>query len=867
MRRIRCERSIVDATGRITKIPGPRRNRSNIAAAFAVYFDLVNLAEENQRVRVLREREHKNYPAPVSESIEAAVQQLKEQEVSSEEMEALLEKLEIELVFTAHPTEAKRRTLLSKLQYMAAILFSLTHDILLDREREQKEDALKAEITAIWLTNRTRTNQIDVSDEVKAGLFFFDAVMWNLLPQVYRDFNGALAKYYPGLIAPGAWLRFASWIGGDRDGNPNVTAKVTAETLRLHRGLAVQQYFRALQALGRKLSMSSDRVPPTPALLEWLAARHPLPSHAAYLDNRYRTEPYRLVLALLASDVERASKVDMQERLLSDKPHQAQVAVADLEDSLQLLAANIPTALTQHELLDLQQQLQIFGLHVARLDIREDSIRLNTALNEVLRALDVELDFENGMEAERMTGLSQLLGSPPPTLAAHPGVTVETAETWALFQLLSRTRQIYGRALLGPFIISMTHRASDVLTVLLLAQWTGCANGLDIVPLFETIDDLQAAPAILSTLFESKVYRAHLVSCGDAQMVMIGYSDSNKDGGYLAANWALYAAQEAISETCRQYGIKLTLFHGRGGSVARGGGPANQAIRAQPPNTIDGRFRVTVQGETISNRYLNPHLARRNLEQTVSAVLLASAPSPTEAKTRLPTQWTEAMQQMSDTSRQMYRQLVYETPGFLNYWREATPLEEISRLQIGSRPSARKSGEPDVLKIRAIPWVFSWMQSRFNLPSWYGLGTGLQQSPLKITQKMYRHWPFFRVLLDNAEMALLKADMGIAKLYSGLGSDREFADRIFADIQTEYEQTRAAILAITGQRELLGGDSVLLRSVKLRNPYIDPLNYLQVEMLGRLRDLDDSESQEARAIRRVIILTINGIAAGLRNTG
>ncbi|MEM7344991.1 MAG: phosphoenolpyruvate carboxylase [Chloroflexota bacterium] len=838
-----------------------------VATAFAVYFDIVNLAEENHRVRVLRERENKAYPDPLPESIGAAIKNLKDQGVSPEQMDTLLEQLNIELVLTAHPTEAKRRTLLSKLQRITQTLYSLSHDELLTREKEHLQDALKGTVTSIWLTNRTRTRQVAVTDEVRTGLFFIDEVMWDLLPQLYKILNQALDTHYPGLTGQGAWVRFASWIGGDRDGNPYVTAALTAETLRLHRGLAVQRHQRTLQTLARRLSTNSERIPPSTALLDWLETRRPLPPHGVYLENRYETEPYRLVLSLLAADLAEASKSDMPAQLLSNEPRGSHIQVDSIVHPLQSVADSLPDTLTRHGIRDLQYQLQSFGLHAARLDIREDSQRLNTALSEVLRALDVELNFEHSTVTGRLARLHRLLDEPLPELAAHPGVTTETAETWALFQLLTRTHKLYGAELLGPFIISMTRSASDVLVVLLMARWTGCEDGLDIVPLFETLEDLKNAPDILTNLFESDVYRSHLKTCGDAQMVMIGYSDSNKDGGYLAAKCALYSAQEAISETCQKYGIKLTLFHGRGGTVARGGGPANQAIQAQPPNTINGRFRVTVQGETISARYLNPQLARRNLEQTISAVLMASRPSTNGNAPQVSDEWHSAMATMSEAARQAYQTLVYKTPRFLEFWREATPLEEISRLGIGSRPTARKGGALDVSKIRAIPWVFSWMQSRFNLPSWYGLGSGLAQPPLALTQEMYQHWPFFRVLLDNAEMALLKADMGIAQLYSDLVSDQDLAAPIFTTIETEYNRTRDAILAITGNEALLDSDPVLQRSVALRNPYVDPLNYIQIEMLGRLRQIDDPESIQAKECHDVLVLTINGIAAGLRSTG
>jgi phosphoenolpyruvate carboxylase len=524
--------------------------------------------------------------------------------------------------------------------------------------------------------------------------------------------------------------------------------------------------------------------------------------------------------------------------------------------------------------------MEIFGLHAARLDLREDSARLASALGEILRALNVDLAFERGDDRSRTETLTRLLSRPAPSLAAQPGVTAETAETWALFRLVARAQGVYGRDLFGPFIISMTRGPADVLTVLLLARWAGCADGLPIVPLFETLDDLDAAPRILGELFALDAYRAHLAAYRNEQTVMIGYSDSNKDGGYLAANWALYQAQENIARVCREHGVTLTLFHGRGGTVARGGGPANRAIRAQPPGTVNGRFRVTEQGEILAARYGDPDIAHRHLEQIVHAVLLASATSDERHgaggerrvaphSSPVTPEWRAAMTAMSNSARAAYRALVYETPGFVDYWRCATPIDEISRLRIGSRPAARKSGAWQIAHIRAIPWVFSWMQSRFNLPGWYGLGAALASPAASrpTLHAMYHGWPFFRALLDNAEMSLLKADLGIAALYSALVPDRALADSIFHHIRSEYERTRDAILAVTGHRELLETAPVIQRSVQLRNPYVDPLNHLQIEMLRRLRALPDPESPEAEPLREVIVLTINGIAAGLRNTG
>ena len=480
--------------------------------------------------------------------------------------------------------------------------------------------------------------------------------------------------------------------------------------------------------------------------------------------------------------------------------------------------------------------------------------------------LDLFPDFEHLPGDERINLLLRLLDEPDPELSDHPGVTAATAENWAMFQLIGRVCKVYGPELLGPVVISMTHSAADVLTVLLLARWANCDKGLHITPLFELIADLKSAAQMLDRLFASDAYCEHLATCNNEQIVMIGYSDSNKDGGFLMANWSLYQAQEQIAQTAKAHGVTLTIFHGRGGTVARGGGPANHAIRAQPHGSINGRFRLTEQGEVIASRYSNPELAHRHLEQIVHAILLASAPDNRD-QASIPAEWRQALDVMATAAQQAYRSLVYETPGFVQFWQEVTPIDEIKRLHIGSRPAARsKIGA--IEQIRVIPWVFSWMQSRFNLPGWYSLGSGLEAFPDQaVLREMYVGWPFFKTLLDNTEASLLKADMDIASLYVDLVTNQELGNRIFAIIREEYERTRQMVLSISGHQSLMELEPVTKNAVQLRNPYIDPLNYIQIEMLCRLRNLPDPDGSDAQALREVMILTINGIAAGLKNTG
>jgi phosphoenolpyruvate carboxylase len=780
-------------------------------------------------------------------------------------MSALLENLSIELVLTAHPTEARRRTVLAKIERLAKLLKQISEKTLSLREHDVLVGLLQSEILALWLTERARANQLPVTDEVRTGLYFVESFFLKTIPILYDDLEKALQLHYPGLKPPATWMRLASWIGGDRDGNPNVTTEVTAETLRLHHSLMVESHGLRLHELARRLSISTRRIPPPAELTNWIEKRRRLPEYSAYNEERYLIEPYRLVLSILAADLARAAITDKNSDLLQRDPNQAHLELDDLLGPLQVISESLPTELEQGELRTALHQLHIFGLHTARLDIREDSGRLNTALTEMLDAAKIESDYEGLSTPERVQLLTRLIGHPTPKLSFDSNLSSTTAETWSLFQLIALACEVYGSDMLGAIVISNTHSPVDVLTVLLLAQWAGCKCFPPIAPLFESIRDLKEASHTLESLFKSEVYRAHLRLQNDEQMVMIGYSDSNKDGGYLKANWSLYQAQEEITRIAQAFHITLTIFHGRGGTTARGGGPANKAIRAQPPGSIHGRFRQTEQGEIIASRYAHPDLAHRHLEQIASAVLLASFPEAEQEN--IPTEWREALDSMSVIAQRAYRNLVYEDPQFIEFWQSATPLDEIKRLQIGSRPASRSTNSA-VEQIRAIPWVFSWMQSRFNLPGWYSLGTGLASCSDKyLLREMYNGWAFFKNLLDNTEISLIKADMDIAALYVRLVPDRLMAKRIFTDIRNEYERTCSAVLTISSHTYLLESEPVTQKAVLLRNPYIDPLNYIQVEVLRRLRSLANPEDPEAADLREVMAQTINGIAAGLKNTG
>jgi phosphoenolpyruvate carboxylase len=876
-----------------------------MASAFTIYFDLNNVAEDATRSAKLRQKALKDKTKDkvkdkdkdkdkdkAKDNVAGIIAHSVEQGVSPEQMQRLLEQMQIELVLTAHPTQSKRRTVLSKLQRISHHLHALQTLALTPEEQQQRAEKIQSEIAVLWLTDRSRTHKPSVTDEVRTSLYFVDDVFWEVLPQLYRKMERALAEHYPTLKAPQRWLTIASWVGGDRDGNPNVTHDITAEALRLHRGLALLHHQRSLKELSRRMSLTRRRIPPSLELEKWMEARRPLPTHLAFLEERYSNEPNRLALALLAADLDEAAKEPMVAQILKKGVWMPTLMLKQVVLPLQMIEAELPRLVAGNGERQIQQELGIFGLHAARLDLREESGRLKETLSAILRWTRlVDGEFEKKTTAEQKEILTKLLLLPPLELPPLPTAAewheqgeevVKAAETTALFELRARTRMIYGEELLGPFVISMAHDAVDVLTVLLLATWTGGSKGMQIAPLFETLPDLKLAPKILSELFQLPLYREHLATCKNQQMVMIGYSDSNKDGGYLASNWSLYCAQEAIAAVCIGAGVDLTFFHGRGGSVARGGGPAHQAVRSLPAGTVQGRYRVTEQGEVLEQRYGDPELAMRHLEQMISAVIDVSLPPPKLAMGQvrptipIPT-WCESMQALSDRSFSTFRGLVYETPDFLSFWKAATPIEEMGHFRMGSRPTIRRAGGLKLANVRAIPWVFSWMQSRFNLPSWYGVGTAffasqttLSKTSLALYREMYQSWPFFTALIKNLEMSLLKADMDIAGLYAKeLMADAERGQWFFSTIRREYDQTHQAVLAIMDQTQLLAASPILRTSIERRNPYVDPLNFIQIETLKRLRAMtpEQQESERAASFWETLFLSVNGIAAGLRNTG
>ncbi|HWA09326.1 MAG TPA: phosphoenolpyruvate carboxylase [Opitutaceae bacterium] len=845
------------------------------AMAFTLYFELVNLAEENFRILLLRQRRAAllagdEKARPMRECIEAAVIALKDRGLDAAGMQALVDRLAIELVFTAHPTESKRRTLLTKLKSLGEMLRHRSLPGLPDPALADPA-CIEREIISLWLTDRSRTERPEVTDEARTGLWYFDTAIYETLPRLQADLERALARHYPEVKAPRRWLTFGSWIGGDRDGNPNVTAAVTAEVLLLHRRLAIEKMRLGARELARSLTVSDRRDQVSPAVEKFLGDTLHFSKHIEQLGHRYPHEPYRRVLGVLRERLAQAVAEVKDGATLSAPTIGDETCLnrGTVQETLRVIAESLRggrgAALADGELADVGLQLEVFGLHTARLDLRQHSAQHEQAVAEILG----RPDYPGLPEPEKIRLLGGALAEgrllDAATVAKFSAATRHVVDP---LLLVGNVVAKCGTEAFGIYIISMTDGVSDILEAQLLLRLTRAR--LPIAPLFETLDDLERAPEILAALFAHPDYQPQLAGHGRWQHVMLGYSDSNKDCGYLTANWALYKAQEAIARVCGERGVRLSLFHGRGGSIARGGGPAAKAILAQPVGLRDGAIRVTEQGEVLSTRYHDTDLAHRILEQMAYGVMLGTHAAQQPAT--VPAEWVEAMETMSAAGFAAYRALVHDDPEFLVFWKQATPIDEISNLKLGSRPTYRRAAQT-VEDLRAIPWVFSWMQGRFVFPGWFGLGSALQavlrQGPRgrKLLRAMHAGWPFFQTLIDNAQLTMRKADLTIAALYAELVEDERIRRRIFGLLEAEFSRTEAAILAVTGQRQLLGREPVLLKSVQLRNPYIDPLNYLQVEMIRRLRAGKNLSPRETEEIHRAIELTINGISGGLKNTG
>lgn len=871
--------------------------------SFGLYFQLVNLAEERHRVRTLRKRERAARGGILDDSVAEAVRRIWRSGRGLHDIVALVERLSIAPVLTAHPTEARRRTLLIALRRCHRLVERLDDPRLTPDEDRDIRRRLREEISLLWRTADLRSVVPTPLDEVRTAMTYFDETLFTVVPRLYRAVDGALDPLAeaerrralgrvgrldaPDPTAPDEgrtgtrrpliqpFIHFGSWVGGDRDGNPSVTAETTTHVPRIHADHVLHGY----EAVASRLMQTVAAVVPADALAAPLARRlvaddDTIPETMRQLRRRFPGEPYRQRFGAIAERLRRtrAALTATAGVPVGGRYRDPSELLAELDELAAALVADRLGRVAWGEVQDLRWQVETFGFHLAELEVRQHSDVHGAALAAIRRG-DLESD-----------------------LPGAPGV--DAGEVLATFRAIADVQARFGAAAAGRYVISFTRTPGDVLDVLALSELAGATDPpaaltaglapaipvLDIVPLFESADALEGCAAIVDALLADPTYRAHLAARGDRQEVMLGYSDSNKESGFLAANRLLYRAQAALVETARRHGLELTLFHGRGGAIGRGGGPTNRAILAQAPGSIDGRLRMTEQGEVIAANYANPAIARRQLEQLTAAVLLASTPEHDALVAEAGRAGAEAIDELAAASEAAYRGLVWEDPDFPAFFRDATPIIELSALRLGSRPASRgrraapsalgpePREAPPLASLRAIPWGFAWSQSRLNLPGWYGLGTALEayrtahgEPGIDQLGELYRSWPLFEAILDNAEMTLAKADIGVARLYAGLASGGR-AREIWERIEAEHERTVRLLLRVTRRDHLLDGLPVLQRSIALRNPYVDSLSELQVRLLARLRRLPP-EDPERPEVLRLVQLTINGIAAGVRNTG
>ena len=852
----------------------PADRAAKIIRAFSVYFQLVNIAEENHRIR--RKRHYDALPGfhPQRGSIEDVVHRLHAAGVPHETLVKCARDLTITLVLTAHPTQALPPTILTKHRTIGDLLLQRQRLNPTPRESQGISQALLEEIMGLWQTDELRSHRPSIQDEVEQGLYTLSSVLFDALAEVGIAFRREVERVYRRSMPLVAPIRAGTWIGGDKDGNPNVTHETLRWALLRYRQAILGRYLQSIDALKDQLTQSGHLCRISGRLRRSLANdRQIFPAIVESLDAQYPDQPYRQKLAIISHRLRQMFRAPAD----SDGGYAtAQDLLRDVELIRESLRAHRADAIAEHQVAKLALQIRLFGFVFAKLDVREHSRPHLEAFAELVRLHGLsERDPREMDEADRQALLTDLLGRPR-YVELLKGCSPATREIVQTFQAMSEYLERVDAEAIDGYIISMTHQPSDALIVLWFFQQTdlfrrtthGWWCGANIVPLLEGIEDLRHGHEVMAVLYRHPAYRQYLKARGGYQQIQLGYSDSNKDGGFVTANWELYQAQRHLHAVARKHRVQLQLFHGRGGTIGRGGGPLHQAIMAQPRGTLEGRIKITEQGEVIAARYGNPLMAVRNLELALSAVLEATLIAP-KPDARLAA-WEAAMEQFSLIAYQRYRQFVYQDPDFLAYFEQATPIEVIGAFHIGSRP-ARRSASRAIEDLRAIPWVFSWVQSRHLIPSWFPFGSVLEQfcrerdDGLELLRQMYASFPWFHVLVDFVQMSLGMADMRIARQYASLVRPAALGRRLFTAIEEECARSRRAVLAITRQRELLDNHYVLQNAIRLRNPYVDPISLLQVRFLRQRRRAGSASVR--KRLDRVLALSINGIASGMRHTG
>lgn len=857
-----------------------------VLRAFTYFSHLANLAEDRHYIR--RRVAYERMGSHQDGSIPVAMKKLHAAGITSKAISQMLEGSLISPVLTAHPTEVQRTSILESERDIAQLLVARDQikesskasapnkDALLNKELKQNEEQIKARVLQLWHTRLLRFTKLTVADEIENALTYYEMTFLSEIPKIYAQLEDSL-----GAEAVASFLKMGQWIGGDRDGNPNVSADTLQYAITRQAELALRHYLTEVHYLGKELSVSA-------LLLKFAKKMQDLANASPDTNEHRQDEPYRRALtgmyARLAAALKSLTGQDAARHAIAPQnPYKSsQEFLTDLQTIEASLVSQGAKALVDRRLRGLIRAVEVFGFHLATVDLRQSSDKHEEVLSELLNFAAIECNYSALSEGEKRKLLLSLLKDPRPLRVVGHQYSEFFISEIAIFEMAKRMRELFGAEAIRHYIISHTETVSDLLEVLLLQKEVGLLHetlgkkataDLIVVPLFETIDDLRNAAQIMQEFYDLPGILDLVKRSGGEQDIMLGYSDSNKDGGIVTSNWELYCAELALVKVFEslegKHGVKLRLFHGRGGTVGRGGGPSYEAILAQPPGTVRGQIRLTEQGEVIGSKYANPEIGRRNLETLVAATLEATLLKPTKQASKA---FLDAAAQISQSSMDAYRGLVYETPGFAEYFFDATPIREIAKLNIGSRPASRKASQK-IEDLRAIPWGFSWGQCRLTLPGWYGFGSAVQaflnqpkaadkKAALSLLQKMYKEWPFFRTLLSNMDMALAKSDLALASRYSELVPDVKLRKKIFGAIETEWNKTVDALNLVTGEKVRLAKNPALARSIRNRFPYIDPLHHLQVELVRRYR-----AGKHDERVQRGIHIAINGIAAGLRNTG
>ena len=861
-----------------------------VIRAFNTFYLITNIVEEDFRHRERRRAVQQSNSLLWKGSVRRTILELKQDGITADQLQNLLNQMRYIPVFTAHPTEARRRTMMDIQRRIFLVIDQLdvsgndpdTHASLLRQ--------LKAQIQLLWRTNEVRTRKPTVEDEIRYGLYYFRESLFDAIPLLYRYFERAVRLAYgTGAVHIPSFLRFGSWIGGDRDGNPFVTPALTRKAIRMQMQVALEAYLERVDELRTILSHSTQFVTPTPELMAYLAQESGRLGDIVFGGKlvTFAQEPYRRLLSFMRYKL-RQTLHTVEARLARENSATMAFSYTSIDEFLhelylinESLRSHNDHVIAGRELKDLIRLAETCGFGLYKLDIRQESTIHSETVAESLKQTDLCADYLALSETERLNLLAELIARPSLPLPHRPKLSERTAETLEIFDSMVTMRMEAGTGIFGTYVISMTHHASHIMEVMLLARMAGLI-GYDVnrqlychimvSPLFETIEDLRHIRSVLTCLLENTTYRALLEASGNLQEVMLGYSDSCKDGGILASNWNLYNAQKEVIALTDRYGVKCRLFHGRGGTVGRGGGPTHEAILSQPPDTVHGQIKFTEQGEILAAKYSNIETAVFELGVGSTGLLKASV-GLLQKRGDDPAHYLTALQQIAASGEERYRLLTDNSPTLMDYFYEATPVQEIALLNIGSRPSHRKKTVRDKGSIRAIPWVFGWSQSRHTLPAWYGLGTALSTFRAAhpdngaLLQRMYTDWPAFNALLSNVQMALYKAEMQTAREYAALAQDQTNAHHIFDDIRTEYDLTVKEVLATMQLQTLVENEPLLLYSLQRRDPYLDPLNHIQITLIQRHREHAAATGETESPWLPALLRTINALAAGLRNTG